>query len=433
MKSFNAKRLMFLVPERKAESIKALYPGKTNKEIREKLSRDIGRKMLKTIALSLAGCFLIVISVRLKKTDVQKLVFQREDINGTSRLEQIILFDGTKDYPLDLEIHPILISDEEIDEMHTKVCRYLDEVIASDGSFSISEDIELPNELEGYPIDILWTSEDPLLLRPDGTVQNDGLKEPEDVIIFGKVSYGSEFRTYERTVTVLPPDRNDFEQKAFEAALQIRELEKAGQNEPVLSLPEEIMGFSIKLPEEKQFSMTWACFLLITFSLVCAYYLYFNRLEEQKKKKMKAADAEYKNFISKLTLLLSAGLTVRSAMNRLSKEYSGQSASLLSKNLEITVSEIENGAPESRAYEGFGDRMGSVRYKRLSSVLCQAVTKGVRHIEDVMIRENEEATAEEKEAIRIRGENAGTKLLFPMMGFLIIVFAILLVPAFRSF
>ena len=51
----------------------------------------------------------------------------------------------------------------------------------------------------------------------------------------------------------------------------------------------------------------------------------------------------------------------------------------------------------------------------------------------ILGREAEEAYEERKKRARILGEEAGTKLLLPMLLMLVIVMAILMVPAFFAF
>ena len=51
----------------------------------------------------------------------------------------------------------------------------------------------------------------------------------------------------------------------------------------------------------------------------------------------------------------------------------------------------------------------------------------------LLLQEAKEVMAQERATIRQKGEQAGTKLLLPMMGLLGLVFAILLVPAFQTF
>ena len=77
--------------------------------------------------------------------------------------------------------------------------------------------------------------------------------------------------------------------------------------------------------------------------------------------------------------------------------------------------------------------MGVLVYQRMASLLTQNVSKGIQGIQTLLLQEAKEAMAQERANIKIKGEQAGTKLLLPMMGMLVLVFAILLVPAFWSF
>ena len=52
---------------------------------------------------------------------------------------------------------------------------------------------------------------------------------------------------------------------------------------------------------------------------------------------------------------------------------------------------------------------------------------------DMLERESVEAWEERKRKARVLGEAAATKLLFPMMLMLVVVMAIVMIPAFLSF
>jgi dihydrodipicolinate synthase/N-acetylneuraminate lyase len=85
---------------------------------------------------------------------------------------------------------------------------------------------------------------------------------------------------------------------------------------------------------------------------------------------------------------------------------------------------------------------GKVDFKELEKNLnyvCESGIKGVvacGSTSEFTYHSREEAKevmAQERAGIKVKGEQAGTKLLFPMMGLLFLVFAILLVPAFLTF
>ena len=130
-----------------------------------------------------------------------------------------------------------------------------------------------------------------------------------------------------------------------------------------------------------------------------------------------------------------AGISVRQSFVRLAEEYEKNYGPdyVLTKELRVIKQELETGRSEAVVYEDFGRRIGVPAYRRMASLLTQSISKGVQGMKSLLLQEVTEVMAQEKALIRQKGEQAGTKLLLPMMGMLLLMFAILLVPAFQSF
>jgi len=87
---------------------------------------------------------------------------------------------------------------------------------------------------------------------------------------------------------------------------------------------------------------------------------------------------------------------------------------------------------EQQAYEAFGKRCRLSMYVRFANLLEQNLRKGTKGLSERLSDEVREAF-ENRKALAIRlGEEAGTKLLLPMIMLLIIVIVICVVPAFLS-
>ena len=99
----------------------------------------------------------------------------------------------------------------------------------------------------------------------------------------------------------------------------------------------------------------------------------------------------------------------------------------------LTYREIESGMGEARAYERFGERCGLRQYRKFSNLLAQNLKKGTRGLSALLEEEAENAFEERKSQARKYGEEAGTKLLLPMMLMFGIVVVIIIVPAIISF
>ena len=88
---------------------------------------------------------------------------------------------------------------------------------------------------------------------------------------------------------------------------------------------------------------------------------------------------------------------------------------------------------EAEAYERMGRRFGLSQYKMLSVLLVQNLRKGNENLLELLEREAASVTEERKRNAKVQGEEAGIKLLLPMVMQLIVVLIILMVPAFLNF
>ena len=144
-------------------------------------------------------------------------------------------------------------------------------------------------------------------------------------------------------------------------------------------------------------------------------------LTDQLKRRKEALRLAYPDWVHRLALFLVAGLTIRGAFERLGKE---------NELAGYAYREILSGQSESVAYEHFGKRAGVREYVKLSTLLCQNLKKGSANL---MARLEEEALMASESRIRdgkILGEEAGTKLLIPMVMLLAVVMIMIMLPAF---
>ena len=88
---------------------------------------------------------------------------------------------------------------------------------------------------------------------------------------------------------------------------------------------------------------------------------------------------------------------------------------------------------EEQIYYQLGRRLGIPAYIKLMTLLEQNVVKGSRGLRDIFEQEEQAALEERKNLARKLGEEAGTKLLGPMVLLLVIVMLLIMVPAFMSF
>lgn len=99
----------------------------------------------------------------------------------------------------------------------------------------------------------------------------------------------------------------------------------------------------------------------------------------------------------------------------------------------ITNHEILDGESERLAYQKFGERVDLGEYQRLIRILLQNLQTGSRGLCKLLEQESENALEERKALTCKLGEEAGTKMLLPLMMMLGIVIAIIMIPAMLSF
>lgn len=97
-----------------------------------------------------------------------------------------------------------------------------------------------------------------------------------------------------------------------------------------------------------------------------------------------------------------------------------------------TWNEMQDGTGERKAYENLGTRCGRQEYRKLSSLLIQNVQKGSKGIQQLLDSEVTEVYLQQQAHVKRLGEEASAKLLLPMGMMLILVFAVLILPAMFS-
>lgn len=102
------------------------------------------------------------------------------------------------------------------------------------------------------------------------------------------------------------------------------------------------------------------------------------------------------------------------------------------EELLYTCRELHAGTSEGAAYEHFGRRTGLQEYIRLSTLLTQNLKRGNSMLLDRLREEADRAAQERLQQSKKLGEEAGTKLLIPMVMMLAVIMVIIMIPAFSG-
>lgn len=147
-------------------------------------------------------------------------------------------------------------------------------------------------------------------------------------------------------------------------------------------------------------------------------------------------ERDYPDIVSKLMLLNTAGLSVRMSWKRIVSDYEKHVKTngkrYAYEEMKLAENKMDSGSSETAAYAEFGRRCGIRNYVKLGSILEQNIKKGSTGIKDSLEYEVREALEERKNMARKRGEEAGTKMLFPMLVMLIVSIVIIIIPSFMT-
>ena len=282
----------------------------------------------------------------------------------------------------------------------------------------IRTDLELPEELPGYGIQVEWESERPELLSSMGLLNQEGLRgvDPsrgETFSLMAELSCGEEKELVTVPVTVLPEEMTQGERLAERIdSLALEDME----NETV-RLMEEFEGVPITYRRKGRFQNA----VLLVLGGVLAACLWMkekNDEQVQKKRREESLTAAYPDLVSGFLVLTGAGYSIRQAWKKTVQDRK-QSETLpfseVYQEMQVTLNQMETGTPEAFAYVRFGKRCGLRCYTRFSGILESSLRTGGSSLRSLLEPEMEEAFKIQADLAR-RGRRRPQSCCFPCLG-----------------
>lgn len=297
----------------------------------------------------------------------------------------------------------------------------------------ITEKVNMPSVYPGTDIAIQWYLNSWEYISVDGTVRNEGFTRAEQVEVTAVLSLEDQTVSWDRTVWVCPLENPD--DKALIRILSWKMEDTQKEDTETVELPEQAAGKSIIWYPEKDH--TWLMLAGLTACAVCAMMLGQQKEEEKaladREKRMKLA---YPDIVSRLSLYMGAGISSRKAWERIAAGYRNRTSGPVNEAYEemcTTLYEMQNGVPESIAYEKFGARCRLPSYLKLGALLSQNLRKGTRNLSALLEEESREAFENRKAYAKKLGEECESRLLFPMLLMLLTILVMVMYPAVTSF
>lgn len=341
------------------------------------------------------------------------------------------------DEVIDYIVEERIFSDEEIEGLYQQAEARLPKIIQgeNDSLENVRTDLALVTAIEGYPFQISWESSNYQLIDMDGKVDNADLGEGKIIMLTAHFKYEDWMRDHQFYVQINPMVYTEKEllRKKLEDAIHVQE--RATRNASEMKLPVQVGERSITWREAADDTSIY----FLALAVIAAGALYWGKSREVDRKleqRRKELLLDYPEIVNKLTLYMGAGMTIRNAFMKMGEDYKKQAQTrkrYAYEEILLTCYELQSGKSEVEAYDHFGKRCQVQSYIKLSALLSQNIRRGSNDLMTALRRETEDAFAERKNLAKRLGEEAGTKLLLPMMMMLCIVMVIIMVPAYFSF
>ncbi|MBE5868973.1 MAG: type II secretion system F family protein [Lachnospiraceae bacterium] len=165
---------------------------------------------------------------------------------------------------------------------------------------------------------------------------------------------------------------------------------------------------------------------------IVVFLLRFQGIREKVAERDAGLEAEYSTLVTKLTLYLGAGVSIKRAwLSTAAGQWSGKH-SYVREEMRLICRELESGVYEDQCYEAFGWRCGRQEYIKLGALLSQNLKKGNSALLQCLRQEAKLAQEQQKHIVRRKGEEASAKLLGPMILLLGMILIVIMVPAFQN-
>lgn len=328
-------------------------------------------------------------------------------------------------------------TEEEKEELLRQAIQEIDSIILGD---NISADevrgrVVLPELSLDGKVSVQWIQEPMDLLDADGNITEELPEEGALLQLKALLDCDGRAAIYECALQLYPPLYSDEEKLRRALQSEVEKADEKSAEEATLRLPDELDGE--KITWEAMEPDTSAICMGLTLLTAAGVWIAKNqerqKAEEQRRRQMLM---DYPDLLFKLSMLLNAGLTMQNAFFKIALEYRNRETKDIRFAYEEMLAsyyEMQSGVPEARSYENFGRRCGVGSYNKLGTMLSANLQKGSQGLAGLLQEEAAFSMEERSQMARKLGEEAGTKLVLPMILMLLVVLVILMAPAVMAF
>ena len=286
-------------------------------------------------------------------------------------------------------------------------------------SFEISEDLELPETLSDGAVRAMYRSEKPDILSYKGQVGGNVPEGGERVTFYATLAIGDLRSEVRFEIIVMPFDADRANADRIPRAVT------GDETAADVTLPEEINGKKVRFRLKKDDAGIY----VLLMGAAAASFVVAHEAGERKKKdeeKKRALLAEYPGIAFRLSLCLSAGMSVK----RAALCVAGNGGSPAKEKLKKALEQTEKGLPEEEGYRVFGRECGLPCYRALGALLAECLGKGTEQLPLILEKEAERMWDERLREAKGEGEKTSLGMVAPTVLMLVIVMIIFAAPSF---
>lgn len=421
------------------KKLKLLHPDiSENHQVKEFYIRQYSLVLLVLFVGNLLSLCVAISTQSMKIVQDGGYINRRSYGEGDIEVSLLAQMEGEEEREVSYTVEERKYNTEEITRLCKEASALLPEIILGGNSSPemVTEDLKLITAIEGYPFSISWESDSYSLVHTDGTVCNEELQEAEIVLLRAYFRY--EETEFEEVfpVRIQPAVLTEEEMLLKHIRESLGEQDEQSRTDSAMVLPSQIGSKNIIWKEVIRDSSGYF-FLLMCIAAVLVFLSKNKEVEQNLEKRSRELLLDYPEIVNKLTLYMGAGMTVRNAFQKMGEDYKKQKLSdrkrYVYEEILLLCHELQSGVSETEVYTHLGKRCQLQPYMKLSALLSQNLRKGSNDLLRMLRQETESAFEERKNAAKKAGEEAGTKLLIPMMMMLCIVMVLIMIPAYFSF
>ena len=372
----------------------------------------------------------------------------REDYGGASYTRELHVKTGNGETDVAIEVAPRRYTAREAAAILDAAGKTVEEsMLGGMAADHVDGDLAFADALPDLPVSVLFTTSDPALIDWEGRLGDEIPAEgiqvtvTADLFFEGEVDISNEeetdltVRTETFRLTVYPRAETPEERLLRLARLGAERGENAASDK--LVLPGQIDG---QAAEWSRADSRDGFIFLILGGVIAVVYLFARQSSdrEEELRRREAMARDYPLVVSKLLLLVRAGMSVRGAFEKISGDYRRSLAEGGGRRegcelIASMVSAMANGMPESTVYGRLAENAPVREYRTMGLLLARGTRKGADETVRLLEMSEAEAFEERRKAARVLGEQAETKMIFPMLLLMGVVFALLMIPAMTAF